>query len=84
MGLSTEWAPTIIFDDKVIRFNEDDYMYFGCIAFIKKVKSGVPFFESSPTLNDIAVCPNWGKVAQGMVKMYQGEVLNKVPIMQHL
>ena len=50
-------------DDKILKFNEEDYMYFACIAFIKSVKKGVPFFESSPTLNDISVVPNWGKVA---------------------
>jgi hypothetical protein len=42
---------------------KDDYMYFGCIAFIKEVKHGVPFFESSPMLNDISAVPNWEKVS---------------------
>ena len=45
-------------------------MYFGCIDFIKSVKKGVPFGESSPMLNDISAVPNWDKVAQGMHKMF--------------
>jgi hypothetical protein len=38
-------------------------MYFGCISFIKEVKKGVPFGESSPMLNDISGVPSWDKVA---------------------
>jgi serine/threonine-protein phosphatase 2A activator len=38
-------------------------MYFGCIDFIKSVKKGVAFGESSPMLNDISGVPNWDKVA---------------------
>jgi len=41
----------------------DAYMYFGCINFIRSVKKGVPFGESSPMLNDISGVPNWDKVA---------------------
>jgi len=66
----TEWTPNAIHDKKILKFNEEDYMYFGSIAFIKSVKKGVPFFESSPTLNDVSGCPNWGKVAGGMIKMW--------------
>ena len=80
----SEWTPNSIHDEKIVKFNEDDYIYFSCIAFIKKVKSGAPFYESSPILNDVSGCPNWNKVAGGMVKMFQGEVLSKFPIVQHL
>ena len=36
-----------------------------------------------PILNDIAgSVPTWDKVASGMVKMYEAEVLQKFPVIQ--
>ena len=78
-----EWTPESIHDNNILEKNYKDYMYFGCIYFIKTVKKGWPFGESSPTLNDISAVPSWRKVAEGMVKMYQGEVLNKHPVIKH-
>jgi hypothetical protein len=63
---------------------KDAYMYFGCVAFIKSVKKGVPFGESSPMLNDVSAVPNWDKVAQGMHKMFNAEVIGKHPVIKHL
>jgi len=48
------------------------------------VKKGSAFGESSPILNDISAAPNWQKVAMGMVKMYQAEVLGKLPVAKHI
>ena len=62
----------------------ENYMYFGCIKFIKTVKAGVPFGECSPMLNDISGCPNWDKVSMGMFKMFNAEVLGKLPVVKHL
>lgn len=59
-------------------------MYFGCIRFIKQVKKGVPFGESSPMLNDITAVPNWEKVSSGLMKMFQAEVFGKLPVIKHL
>ena len=59
------------------------YLYFGCILYIKSLKKDVPFFESSPMLNDISNLPTWSKVAGGLLKLYEGEVLNKRPVVQH-
>jgi hypothetical protein len=61
-----------------------DYMYFGCIKFIKDVKKGVPFYESSPMLNDISAVPSWDKVTTGLQKMFTAEVLGKHPVIKHL
>lgn len=78
------FTPRAIHDESVLRENCDTYLYFGCIRFIKSLKRGVPFFESSPMLNDISQLPTWSKVASGLLKLYEGEVLSKRQVVQHL
>jgi serine/threonine-protein phosphatase 2A activator len=34
-------------------------------------------------LDDVSAVISWQKVNGGMIKMYQAEVLSKLPIMQH-
>jgi len=53
------------------------------IRYIKQLKKGVPFFESSPMLNDISQIPSWSKVASGLLRMFDGEVLQKRQVVQH-
>mmetsp|Transcript_21654 Transcript_21654/g.51521 ORF Transcript_21654/g.51521 Transcript_21654/m.51521 type:complete len:80 (+) Transcript_21654:761-1000(+) len=70
-------------------------MYFACMQFVCKVKTG-PLHEHSPMLYDISgVSGGWKKVNQGMQKMYTAEVklpvtapermqvLHKFPVIQH-
>lgn len=58
-------------------------LYVNAIAFIFRIKSG-PFNEHSPILYDIhATVVLWSKVLQGLLKMYEVEVLGKVPVVQH-
>jgi len=53
-------------------------LYFGCMDYICTLKRGAPLFECSPMLYDISqTCPSWSKVAGGLMKLYEGEVLNK-------
>jgi Phosphotyrosyl phosphate activator (PTPA) protein len=61
----------------------DYYIYYSCIDFIQKLKSKAPFFETSPMLHDISSLPSWSKVASGLLKLYEGEVLSKLPVVQH-
>lgn len=75
--------PESIHEEAAMR-ESDDYMYFGCIKFIKAVKKGCSFSESSPMLNDISAVPSWEKVSQGMVKMFLAEVMSKHPVIKHL
>jgi len=60
----------------------DEYIYLSCIHYIYTVKKG-PFHEHSPDLFNIAAASNWNKIAQGMLKKFQDDVISKVPIMQH-
>ena len=59
-------------------------LYFGCMDYICALKRGAPLFECSPMLYDISqTCPRWSKVASGLIKLYEGEVLNKRQVVQH-
>jgi len=74
--------PRSIHNPDVVEGLSDQYLYIGCIKFVKRVKKG-PLAETSPIINDISALPNWRKVNQGLIKMYRAEVLSKFPIMQH-
>lgn len=76
--------PKSIHVDRIIKEESEKYMYLDCIRFIKEVKQGCLFAESSPMLNDISNVISWSKVCTGMIKMYQGEVLWKHPVIKHL
>ncbi len=78
------YTPESIHSESAITKDSEDYMYFACIKFIKQVKKGVPFGESSPILNDISAVPTWEKVQQGLLKMFQAEVIGKHPVIKHL
>lgn len=75
--------PKSIHNDEVVEMFADKYMYFGCISFINHVKTTASLRWHSPMLDDISGVKTWSKVAEGMVKMYNAEVLGKLPIMQH-
>jgi serine/threonine-protein phosphatase 2A activator len=79
-----EYNPKSIHDDSILRREGDKYLYFGCIRYIKSIKRGVPFFESSPMLNDISQLSSWQKVSAGLLRLFEGEVLSKRQVVQHL
>jgi serine/threonine-protein phosphatase 2A activator len=39
---------------------------------------------SSPYLWDISGAESWLKIAKGLIKMYQKEVLGRLPVIKHL
>jgi hypothetical protein len=64
------YTPDSIHSESTLTKDSEDFMYFGCIKFIKSVKKGVPFGEGSPILNDISAVSTWDKVTQGLLKMF--------------
>jgi len=82
---STQHAdtPASIHDKYVLQSQSKENLYYGCILYIQSIKKGVPFGESSPMLNDISYLKSWEKVAKGLLKLYEGEVLDKRQVVQH-
>ena len=78
-----EWTPQSIHDRDLLEECGGDFMYFGCIRYIVALKKGVPFFEHSPMLNDISNLASWSKVSSGLLRLFEGEVLNKRQVVQH-
>jgi hypothetical protein len=78
-----DYSPASIHDESLLRLEGDRFLYFDCIRFIKSLKKGAPFFESAPMLNDISHLPSWGKVASGLILLFEGEVLKKRQVVQH-
>lgn len=74
--------PKSIHSNDVIAEYSKDYMYLSCIEFVNSVKTASLRWHS-PMLDDVSGVKSWGKVADGMLKMYKAEVLGKLPIMQH-
>jgi serine/threonine-protein phosphatase 2A activator len=90
--------PSSVTSAAVVERERRSNLYFDAIGFIYDVKIG-PFWEHSPTLYDISgVRAGWGKInkvisfssdglwlkhVQGMLKMYDAEVLGKFPVVQH-
>ena len=68
-----------------VRLEEEsgEYLYLAAVLFIRQVKKG-HFGEHSPVLNDISNLDSWQRVAAGLLRMYEGEVLGKLPVVQHL
>ena len=86
--------PSDIHNDEYLDAYHNDFMYLDCIKVIKEVKSTAPFSETSPMLNDISAAASWEKIAmvslifcliiqQGMTRMYQAEVLQKIVVAKH-
>ncbi|KAI0088198.1 Phosphotyrosyl phosphatase activator [Irpex rosettiformis] len=74
--------PKSIHDPDILEEFSKDYMYIACIQFINSVKTASLRWHS-PMLDDISAVKTWDKVNSGMVKMYEAEVLGKLPVIQH-
>lgn len=75
-------TPSSIQHMEILDAYTDEYLYIGCIKFIRTTKLG-PFHETSPMLHDISGLESWSKINAGMIKVYMGELLSKRQVMQH-
>ena len=78
-----EISPKSIKDEDTLLDYKDEFIYLDCVQHIKSVKTGASFSEYAPVLYSITRVPNWDKVAKGLVKMYEDDVLKKIVIIQH-
>jgi len=76
--------PSSVHDMALLELHHEDYLYMSCIRVIRKTKQGAPFSETSPMLHDISGMHDWLKVCTGLTRLFQGEVLFKLPVVQHL
>lgn len=75
--------PDKFVEDEPINEYRKEYMFIGCIDYIRQVKTG-QFAEHSNQLWSISAVQSWSKICTGLMKMYQKEVLSKFPVIQHL
>jgi hypothetical protein len=76
--------PHSIHTTEVLQRHAHEYIYLEGIQFIKQVKFTAPFSETSPMLDDISNLADWHKVHNGLLRLFEGEVLGKLPVVQHL
>ena len=78
-----EIGPKDVLDDNILKNYKDEYIYLDCVDYIKSVKTGASFSQYAPILESITNAKNWEKIAKGLVRMYQDDVLGKIVIIQH-
>ena len=61
----------------------DGNMFFEAVAFVRTVKRGAGFDETSPMLYQIMMHLDWTPLFAGLVRVWHGEVLDKFPVAQH-
>jgi len=62
---------------------QNDNLFFEAIQYINETKTGL-FHEHSNQLYNISAVQTWEQVNKGMFRMYEGEVLKKFPVIQHI
>lgn len=74
--------PKSMFNPDAVTVFKDTNLYFLMIAFLSETKR-FSLKWNSPMLNDISQINDWKRIHDGLLRMYIGEILGKLPIMQH-
>mmetsp|Transcript_13607 Transcript_13607/g.20407 ORF Transcript_13607/g.20407 Transcript_13607/m.20407 type:complete len:226 (+) Transcript_13607:460-1137(+) len=80
----SEITPKSVRDSNTVSYYADEYLYLEGIRTIYRIKSSAPFAETSPMLYSISDLKDWKAVYTGMLKLFGGEVLHKLPVVQHM